>query len=228
MIDDLLFIAFPYTAAVVAIVMTIVRYRTNRFTYSSLSSQLFENSILSWASVAWHYAILIILAAHLGATLFPGLWTRLLGGRFLLYMLEITGMGLALVSIFGMLLFIWRRLSHRRVRIITTPGDWLLLIALLAQVILGFLIASLYRWGATWYLHTATPWLESLVRLSPQIAPLVPLPWLIKLHFAGGFVILLLLPFTRLIHVITLPVSYLWRPYQLIIWNRRQTRASRG
>lgn len=228
MIDQLIFIALPYTAAALAIVMTIVRWRTNRFTYSSLSSQLLENSILSWASVAWHYAILIILLAHLGATVFPGLWARLLGGRFQLYVLEITGLGLALLSIVGLGLFIWRRLALRRIRAVTTRGDWLLLIALLAQVILGFLVASLYRWGATWYLHTATPWLTSLVRLDPNITALVPLPWLIKLHFAGGFVILALLPFTRLIHAVTLPIGYLWRPYQIVVWNRRQTRANRG
>lgn len=223
MIDELLFIVFPYTATILAIVMTIVRYRSNRFTYSSLSSQLLESNVLSWASVAWHYAILVILAAHLGATAFPGLWARLLGGRFQLYALEITGMGLALLSIAGLVLFAWRRLAYPRIRAVTSPGDWILLVALLAQVILGFLVATLYRWGGLWYLQTATPWLESLLRLNPQIAPLVPLPWLIKLHFAGGFVILALLPFTRLIHAVTLPIGYLWRPYQVVIWNRRQT-----
>ena len=60
------------------------------------------------------------------------------------------------------------------------------------------------------------------VRLSPQIARRPP-TWLIKLHFAGGFVILALLPFTRLIHAVTLPIGYLWRPYRVVIWNRRQT-----
>jgi nitrate reductase gamma subunit len=223
MVDELLFIVFPYTATVVAVVMTVVRYRTNRFTYSSLSSQLFERSVLSWASVAWHYAILVILAAHLGALVLARVWARLLGGRFQLYALEITGMGLALLAIAGMGLFIWRRLAYPRVRAVTSLGDWILLAALLAQVTLGFLVAFLYRWGGLWYLHTATPWLESLIRLNPQIAPLVPLPWLIKLHFAGGFVILALLPFTRLIHAVTLPIGYLWRPYRVVIWNRRGT-----
>ncbi|NLE50483.1 MAG: respiratory nitrate reductase subunit gamma [Chloroflexi bacterium] len=222
MIDELLFIAFPYTAAVLAVVMTVVRYRSNRFTYSSLSSQLLENRVLSWASVAWHYAILVILAAHFGATAFPGLWARLLGSRLQLYALEITGMAFALLSIVGMALFMWRRLAYPRIRAVTSVGDWALLVALLVQVILGFLVAFVYRWGSLWYLQTATPWLESLVRLNPQIAPVVPLPWLIKLHFAGGFVILALLPFTRLIHAVTLPIGYLWRPYQVVIWNRRR------
>ena len=131
-------------------------------------------------------------------------------------------MGLALIAILSMGLFIWRRLARPRVRAVTSWGDWVLLVALLAQVVLGFVVAYGYRWGGVWYLHTATPWLESLVRLDPQIAAVTPLPWLIKLHFLGGFVIVALIPFTRLIHIVTFPVAYLWRPYRTVVWNRRQ------
>jgi len=222
MIDQLLFVALPYAATVLAVVMTIHRYCNERFTYSSLSSQLLENNLLAWASVAWHYAILLILTAHLLALVFPGAWAVLLGGPIRLELLEITGMGLALLSVVGLALFVWRRVRYPRVRHVTSAGDWLLLIALLLQVGMGFLVAFVYRWGGLWYVDVATPWLASLVRLNPQITGLAPLPWLIKLHFAGGFVLLALLPFTRLIHAVTYPLGYLWRPYRQVIWNRRQ------
>lgn len=222
MTDELLFVAIPYAAVLIAVVMTVYRYRNNRFSYSSMSSQLLENSVLSWASVAWHYAILLILAAHVLAALFPGAWAALLGGQLRLYVIEITGMGLALLAIIGIGLFNWRRLVYPRVRVVTTRGDWVLLVALLAQVVLGFVTAFAYRWGGLWYLHTATPWLESLVRLSPDTAAVAALPWLVKLHFVGGFAIIALIPFTRLIHVLTIPIEYLWRPYRVVVWNRRQ------
>ncbi len=61
-------------AVMIAVVMTAYRYVNNRFSYSSLSSQLLENQVLSWASVAWHYAILLILTAHVLAAVFPGVW----------------------------------------------------------------------------------------------------------------------------------------------------------
>ena len=223
MADDVLFVAVPYAAVLLAVVMTIYRYVDNRFSYSSLSSQLLENNVLSWASVAWHYAILLILIAHVLAAVFPGMWATLLGGQFRLYVMEISGMGLALLATMGMGLFIWRRVVNPRVRHVTSTGDWVLLIALSAQVILGFATAFVYRWGALWYLRTATPWLESLVRLNPDTSYVTALPWLIKLHFVGGFVIIALIPFTRLIHAVTIPFEYLWRPYRVVIWNRRQT-----
>jgi menaquinol-cytochrome c reductase iron-sulfur subunit len=37
----------------------------------------------------------------------------------------------------------------------------------------------------------------------------------------NAFVIIALFPFTRLVHIFTLPLSYLWRPYQVVIWNHR-------
>ena len=221
MADDVLFVAIPYAAAVIAVVMTIYRYVNNRFSYSSLSSQLLENNILSWASVAWHYAILLILTAHVLAALFPGAWATVLGGQFRLYVMESSGMGLALLAIVGMGLFVWRRVANPRVRHVTSIGDWVLLLALLVQVILGFATAFIYRWGALWYLRTAAPWLESLVRLNPNTSYVIALPWLIKLHFVGGFVIIALVPFTRLIHAVTIPFEYLWRPYRIVIWNRQ-------
>lgn len=223
MVDNLLFVAVPYAAVALAVVMTIYRYVNNRFSYSSLSSQLLESKALSWASVAWHYAILFILLAHVLATIFPGAWAALLGGQFRLYVLEGSGMGLALLALIGMGLFIWRRLANPRIRQVTSAGDWVLLVALLAQVILGLATAIIYRWGALWYLHTAAPWLESLIRLNPDTSYVAMMPWLIKLHFVGGFVIILLIPFTRLIHVLSYPFEYLWRPYRVVIWNRRQT-----
>lgn len=42
-----------------------------------------------------------------------------------------------------------------------------------------------------------------------------------KLHAVGGFALLVLFPYTRLVHVVTYPLGYLWRPYQVVIWNRR-------
>jgi menaquinol-cytochrome c reductase iron-sulfur subunit len=36
----------------------------------------------------------------------------------------------------------------------------------------------------------------------------------------SGFVVILLFPFTRLVHVFAIPIEYLWRPYQVVIWNR--------
>lgn len=221
MSDFVLFMAFPYLAIILSILGGLYRYFNDRFSYSSFSSQFLENRTLFWGSVPWHYGILIILLAHLLAALFPAQWAALIAAPVRLYVLEVTGLVLAVFTIVGLALLIWRRLRNARILDVTSPMDWVLLAALLAQVVLGFWVALFYRWGSDWYLHTAVPWLVSLVTLNPQIQYVTALPWVVKLHMLGGFFIIALFPFTRLVHLVTFPIPYLWRPYQVVIWNRR-------
>lgn len=221
MFDMVLFVVFPYVAVIVAIVFGISRYRNNRISYSSLSSQLLENRTLFWGSAPWHYGVIILLTAHLLPLLFPSLWGDLLSDRIRLYVLEVSGLGLALMTVVGMTLLIIRRLRSQRLLAVTTPADWLLLLTLLTQVAIGFWIALVYRWGSGWYLHTSVPWMLSLLVFQPQIQYVTALPWLVQFHLLAGFFIILLFPFTRLVHIVTHPITYLWRPIQVVIWNRR-------
>ena len=225
MADMVLFVAFPYVAVILAVIVGVYRYFSDRFSYSSLSSQFLENRQLFWSSVPWHYGILFILIAHLLAAVFPSAWAALIGSPIRLYVLEITGWALALMTIVGVILFIVRRLGGPRLLAVTSWVDWLLLVSLLVQVVLGFWVAFFYRWGAAWYVRTAAPWLISLSTLRPQPAYVAALPLIPKLHMLGGFFIIGLFPFTRLVHLVTVPITYLWRPYLVVIWNRRRVQA---
>ncbi len=222
MINMALFAFFPYLAVLLALTVTPYRYYRERFTYSSLSSQFLENRSLFWGSVAWHYGVILILLAHLTALLLPGPWAALISEPIRLYVLELTGLALALGTVIGLTVLVVRRLVLNRVRSVTSFMDWLLLVVLLTQVGLGFWVALFYRWGSDWYLHTAVPWLVSLATLNPQIQTINVLPWPVQLHMLGGFVLVALFPFTRLVHMITFPLTYLWRPYQVVVWNRRR------
>lgn len=224
MTDLILFAVFPYVALSIAVVVTIHRYLTNRYSFSSGSTQFLANQSLFWGSIPWHYGILSILVAHLLAVLFPGAWASLVGEPVRLYVLEISGLALATMTVVGIVLLIWRRLSNRNVAVVTSPIHWVLLAALLVQVAAGLYIAVAYRWGSLWYLSSAVPWLVSLVRLDPQLQYITPLPWVFKLHAFNAFLLLGLLPFTQLVHAFTYPVTYLWRAYQVVIWNRRAWR----
>lgn len=227
MADTVLFETIPYVAVVLAVVGGIFRYRRDRFSFSSQSSQFLGSRALFWGSVSWHYGILLVLTAHLLAFLFPGAWGTMIAKPERLYVLEVIGLALALASLVGICILIGRRLLNRRAFAVTTVMDWVVLIVLLVQVALGFWVALAYRWGSDWYLHTAVPWLRSLLVLDPEIQYVTVLPWVVKLHMLGGFVLLALFPFTRLVHIVTVPVTYLWRPYQVVIWNRRARKVSR-
>lgn len=217
------FAVFPYVAVALAVIVGVYRFRVERFSYSSLSSQFLESASLFWGSVPWHYAILFILTAHVLAWLFPQAWIDVLaGGRA--YPVEVMGFALSLLATAGLLVLLARRLVVPRVRAVTTPMDVALLLALLAQVALGAAIAAVYRFGGLWFPATAGAWLWSLATFAPSTASMASLPLLVKVHAVGGFVLVALFPFTRLVHLVSAPIGYLWRPYQVVVWYRRASR----
>ncbi|KAA0236239.1 MAG: Nitrate reductase-like protein NarX [Acidimicrobiales bacterium] len=222
MLDQFLLIAIPYMAVLLAVLGGLYRYYSDRFSYSSQSSEFLESRTLFWGSVPWHYGIIIILLAHLLVFLLPGLWKGIIGEPSRLYVFEVMGFSFALLTIIGLSALIVRRFSFRRIMIVTSPMDWLLLALLLAQVVLGAYVALFYRWGAEWGAYKAAPWLASLVKFQPDIGNVATLPWIVKLHLIGGFLIIAIFPFTRLVHLVTFPLSYLWRPRQVVIWNRKR------
>ncbi len=222
MIDLFLFGIFPYVAIVVAVVGSIWRYATNQFTYSSLSSQFLEGRQLFWGSVPWHYGIITILLGHLVGILFPSGVKAFNGVPIRLYILEGTGLALGLLVVTGIVILLLRRGINPRVRAVTSGMDLVLLLILLLQVIAGVGTAIFYRWGSAWYVQTATPYFWSLVTFSPKIEYMAALPLLVKIHAVGAFTLVAIFPFTRMVHMLSVPLSYLWRPYQIVMWHRRK------
>ena len=103
------------------------------------------------------------------------------------------------------MILVWRRLSEKRVRVVTTPMDLVVLVLLLVSVITGVLIATVYRFGSSWFTAVFTPYLWSVLTFQPQVSLVAPLPWVIKLHVINFFVLLAVFPFSRLVHIVTYP-----------------------
>lgn len=224
MLDLALFVLFPYLAVVCAVAIGVYRAVRDKTAFSSFSSQFLEKETLYRGSATWHYSILIVLIAHGAALVFPRMW-RILGGSPLrLWAMEVSGIALALLALAGLMILMVRRVVVAKVRQVTTPMDWALETALLVEVGMGLLVALTYRWGSQWYLSTAVPWIVSLLTLRPDATSISSLPWLVKLHFVGAFVLVGLFPFGRLLHLATSRLSYLFRPYQVVIWQSRDRR----
>ncbi len=223
--NNLLYIILPYMAFTVAVVFTIHRYRKDGFTYSSLSSQFLEGRELFYGSVAWHFGIIGALTGHAIGFLFPKsvLWFN--GVPVRLYILEITGLLFGLLALVGIVSLVVRRAATSRVRSVTTKMDVVVVTLLLTQVALGVYIAVFYRWGSSWYVTSAVPYLRSLWALQPDLKTVEPLPLVIKLHIVNFYLLMLIFPFSRLVHMLIVPLQYLWRPYQIVIWNWNRRRA---
>ena len=174
--DTFFFIILPYISLAMVIVVTIYRLINRPFSVSSLSSQLLERKKLYWGSVPFHYGIVLVLLGHLFALLLPQgllLWNSI---PIRLYLLELTGLALGIWALVGLCILLWRRLSEKRVQSVTTPMDLVVLGLIILSALTGVLIATLYRFGTSWFAVIFTPYLLSLLTLQPNLSLVTPLP----------------------------------------------------
>jgi nitrate reductase gamma subunit len=70
-------------------------------------------------------------------------------------------------------------------------------------------------------------WAQGIVFLNPHAAAFVAeVPLLFKVHLVLGMTLFLVFPFTRLVHIWSVPVWYLGRPGYQIMRRRRQQGAA--
>ena len=138
-----------------------------------------------------------------------------------LYILEITALTGGLMTLLGLAAAIIRRWTTLKIRTVTTFSDWVVYTLLFFQVANGVYIALAYPWGSSWFATSISPYLWSLVRLSPDISTISPLPLGVKLHIVNAYLLIGFFPFTRLVHVLVIPNPYLWRKPQVVRWARR-------
>jgi nitrate reductase gamma subunit len=218
-LDNFLLIGLPYIAFVVFLVGTIYRFKATKFTYSSLSSQLLEGNSLFWGSVPFHWGILFLFFGHMVAFLFPKSVLVFTSLPLRLLIIEISAFMFGLVVLFSLIALFVRRVSNSRIKPVTSTMDIIIELLLLTQVVLGLLVALIARWGSPWFAAVLTPYLRSLFTLTPDIGAVASMSWLIKSHLIGAFLICALLPFSRLVHILIVPLPYLWRPYQRVVWT---------
>ena len=217
---EILYIALPYAAIVLAFAGAGYRYTKREFTFSSQSSQFFEGQALFWGVQPFHWGAVILLLGHLSCIFFPAAVLSWNAVPARLFAFELTSFAAGVLMLSGLLILLFRRLASAKLRAVTTPMDYLVLLVLLAQVTLGILTAALYRWGSSWFAAVLSPYLVSLFKLAPAVGGVANMKGLIQAHVVMAFFIAALIPFSRLAHLLVFPLPYLWRPPQLVVWNR--------
>ncbi|GAA6202665.1 respiratory nitrate reductase subunit gamma [Aquicoccus sp. SU-CL01552] len=222
-----LFGIYPYIALTVLIFGSIARYETEPFTWKSSSSQLLRRRQLIIGSVLFHVGVLVIFFGHLGGLLTP-IWIFDAvgishGAKQLLAVIAGGVAGVMALAGGGMLFH--RRWTDPRIRRTSSFADIGILALLLAQLVLGVgtIFVSLQHLDG----HEMTKfmaWAQGIFTFDGQAASYIEdVALVFKLHLFLGLTIFLLFPFTRLVHMLSVPLRYLWRPGYQIVRSRRKT-----
>ncbi|MEU9332489.1 respiratory nitrate reductase subunit gamma [Streptomyces sp. NPDC048290] len=212
----LLWGVLPYVAAALLIAGLIWRYRYDKYGWTSRSSQIYESRLLNIASPLFHYGLLFVLAGHLIGLFIPASWTTALGisehGYHLISLIPGTIAGSLAVA--GIALLLYRRRTKAPVFRATTRNDKLMYAVLLAAIIMG-MVAKLTHASGDGYDYRATiaPWARSLFTLQPATTLMTSVPTLYQVHAVIGLLLIALIPYTRLVHMFSAPIGYVFRPY---------------
>lgn len=218
--------ALPYIVIAILVTGLVWRYRYDKFGWTTRSSESYERRILNIASPMFHYGLLFVLAGHLMGLFVPSSWTDALGlhehGYNLLSLFAGTAAGV--LAVVGILMLVYRRRTTPAVFLATTRNDKLMYLVLLTAIVMG-LVAKLTHAGlAKGYDYRATiaPWARSLFLLQPKTGLMAQAPIPFQIHAVIGMLLFALVPFTRLVHMFSAPIHYLFRPY--IVYRSRDPR----
>jgi nitrate reductase gamma subunit len=231
-IHHALFGVYPYIALSVFLVGSLVRFDTDQYGWRSKSSQLLRRRQLILGSVLFHVGILGILVGHGVGLLTPVAVFEFLGiSHGFKQMMAIVVGGICGIACFaGLLMLLHRRLFDSRIRRTSSASDIAVLLILLAQLSLGLLTIPLslrHLDGAM--MVRFMNYVQGIVTLRPGAADgIVDVPLIFKMHMFLGFTIFLIFPFTRLVHVWSAPVGYLFRNYQVVRTRARTRSAAPG
>lgn len=220
MIDYFLFQIFPYIAIIVFLLGSILRFDRDPYSWRSKSSQLLRRKQLIIGSILFHIGILTILAGHAVGLLTPIAVFDALGiPHGAKQILAIVAGGTAGVFCFiGLLLLLHRRLFDPRIRINSSFADIMVLVLLLAQLTLGMLTIPVSMHHLDGHeMVKFMEWAQHIITFRGGAYEYISdVALVFKAHITLGLFLLVIFPFTRLVHALSAPVGYVFRPYQVV------------
>lgn len=227
-LHQLLFGVYPYIALAVLIMGTALRYDREPYSWRSGSSQLLRRKQLVWGSVLFHVGVLVIFFGHLVGLLTPIAIFDAIGiSHGAKQLLAIIAGGIAgVMAIIGATLLAHRRLFDARVRAASSTSDTLIIILLWLQLALGLATIPVSMQHLDGHeMVTFMSWAQGIFTFNTDAASYISGASIIfKLHLFLGLTILLIFPFTRLVHMLSVPVRYFWRPgYQVVRQRNRRS-----
>ncbi|HEV8554784.1 MAG TPA: respiratory nitrate reductase subunit gamma [Actinophytocola sp.] len=212
----LLWLVLPYLAVAVFVLGHVWRWRYDQFGWTTFSTQLVDNRLLRLGSPLFHLGVLAVLVGHLVGLLVPRSWTAAIGvSDALFHLVSVTAGTLAGVAMLaGLVLLAARRILHGRIRATTTVMDVVMYVMLGMVVLLGvWATVAVNLLGAGHdYRATVAVWFRGIFLLRPDPSLMAGAPLLFQLHALAALGLFAIWPFTRLVHVWSVPIAVLWQP----------------
>jgi nitrate reductase gamma subunit len=216
--ENFAFVGFPYLTLTTFVVGHTFRYVTDTYGWNARSSEILDKESLRLGVTIFHWGILLTLLGHTGGLLVPQTLYDAVGisGQMHTRIAFYSGWVVGAAALVGSVLLLWRRLTRERVRSTTSLNDWITMVLLIW--VIG---AGLYNvaFGHYYVLDTLSPWIRGIVIFRPDPTLMREVPLSYKIHVLSALVLLAFSPFSRLVHIWSVPLTYSLRRY--VLFRRR-------
>ncbi|MDX7994309.1 respiratory nitrate reductase subunit gamma [Bacillus subtilis] len=212
----------PYIVLTIFIGGHIYRYQHDQFGWTAKSSELLEKKKLAAGSTLFHWGLLCVVGGHVMGILIPeGVYASLGISEHMYHKMAISaGLPAGIAACTGLVILTYRRLFDKRIRKTSSPSDILTLLLLLFMMLSGVAATFLNIDSKGFdYRTTVGPWFREIALFRPDPSLMESVPLWFKFHIVIGYVVFILWPFTRLVHVFSLPLKYLTRSY--VVYRKR-------
>ncbi len=210
---------YPYICLTVLFLGTLIRYDREQYSWQASSSLLLADKGLRIGNIIFHIGVIFIFFGHLIGLLTPHALYELVITAEQKQLLAIIAGGCAgVLGIIGLTILLQRRLFVERIRATSSFGDIALLFILWIQLALGLatIPLSLGHHDASIMLRLSS-WAQHIFTLRGGAHEfIVGLEWVFQTHILLGLTIFIIFPFTRLVHMLSVPIKYFFRPYQIV------------
>ena len=224
-LHHLIFGIYPYIALAVLAVGSVIRYDREPYSWRAGSSQLLRRKQLMIGSILFHLGVLVIFLGHVGGLLTPiAIWDALGVPHGAKQLLAMVAGGIAgVIAIIGATLLIHRRFFDARVRAASSFSDNMVILLLWVQLALGLATIPVSAQHLDGHeMVKFMEWAQGIFTFRAGAADLIrDVAPVFKLHLFLGLTILLIFPFTRLVHMLSAPVRYVWRSGYQVVRSRK-------
>ena len=211
-----LWVIIPYMCLITFLVGHWWRYRYDKFGWTTRSSQMYESKLLRIGSPMFHFGLLFVLGGHFLGLVIPKSWTQAVGISQEMYHFMAISIGAVagVCTVLGMIILIYRRRFTGPVFAATTANDKIMYVFLAAVILLGLANTVLGNIVSHYdYREGVSIWWRQFFTLHPNPDLMSAAPLTFQLHTLMACLLFALWPFTRLVHVFSAPLEYLWRPF---------------
>jgi len=217
-INNFLFTYLPHIAFAVFWFGLITRIIYANRTIQARSTQLLARNGIRSGSNLFHIGIIAVFLGHFTLFIPEKVYHLVMSTETKRLVALSMGSFFGIMAFAGMIILIWRRFFVDNLKKTSNFHDYFIIILLLAEAALGLMSVGTTAAGTVPQYAALGEWAQKVITFQPDAGAVIASHSIIyKIHILIGLIIIMIFPYTKLMHMLVVPVAYFFRSgYQLV------------